>query len=126
MGLVYSKITLRNPVHPDLAPMEVNCLVDTGSTFLVLPHHIATQLKLQVLQEKEATIADGTSRMVPYGGPVRVTFENRECFVGALIMGDEVLLGAVPMEDMDLVILPKLRQLAVNPENPNFARGHAK
>lgn len=126
MGLVFSKITLRNPVHSELQPIEVKCLVDTGSTFLVLPQHIATQLKLQVLQDKEATTADGSSHMVPYAGPVRVTFENRECFVGALIMGDEVLLGAVPMEDMDLVVVPRLLKLAVNPENPNMARGLAK
>jgi clan AA aspartic protease len=126
MGLVYSSITLRNPVHAELQPIEVKCLVDTGSTYLVLPQHIATQLNLQILQNKEATTADGASHMVPYGGPVRVTFENRECFVGALIMGDEVLLGAVPMEDMDLIVIPKLLKLAVNPENPNMARGMAK
>ena len=126
MGLVYSKITLRNPVHPDLAPIEVKCLVDSGSTFLVLPEHVATQLKIKVSDEKQATIADGTSRMVPYAGPVQINFENRSCFVGALIMGDEVLLGAVPMEDMDLVIIPRLLKLAVNPENPNFARGLVK
>jgi len=40
---------------------------------------------------------------VPYGGPIKVIFEKRECFVGALILGDEVLLGSVPMEDMDFV-----------------------
>ena len=57
---------------------------------------------------------------------VRVNFDNRNCFVGALIMGDEVLLGAVPMEDMDLVVLPKLLKLSVNPESPNIARGHVK
>lgn len=126
MGLVYSNIVLRNPVYPDLQPLHVKCLVDTGSTYLVLPQHIATQLKLQVLQDKEAVTADGKSHLVPYAGPVRVTFENRECFVGALVMGDEVLLGAVPMEDMDLVVMPKLLKLAVNPENPNMARGLVK
>jgi hypothetical protein len=38
-------------------------------------------------------------------------------------MGDEVLLGAVPMEDMDLVVIPKL---LINPDSPNIPRGHAK
>jgi hypothetical protein len=41
-------------------------------------------------------------------------------------MGNEVLLGAVPMEDMDLVIIPKLLKLAVNPQSPNIPRGHVK
>jgi hypothetical protein len=63
---------------------------------------------------------------VPYAGPVRITFDGRNSFVGALIMGDEVLLGAVPMEDMDLVVHPKLLKLTVNPDSPNIPRGHAK
>ena len=36
------------------------------------------------------------------------------------------LLGAIPMEDMDLVVLPLERRIAVNPLNPNFAAGLAK
>lgn len=126
MGLVYSNITLSNPVKPELQPLSIRCLVDTGSTYLVIPQHIATQLQLAVLETREANTADGSSHTVPYAGPVKVNFENRNCFVGALIMGDEVLLGAVPMEDMDLVVLPKLLKLSVNPESPNIPRGHAK
>ncbi len=126
MGLVYSEITLANPVKSDLQPISIKCLADTGSTYLVLPEHIATQLQLKPLETREATTADGRSHTVPYAGPVRITFENRNCFVGALIMGDEVLLGAVPMEDMDLIVHPKLLKLSVNPESPNIPRGHVK
>jgi hypothetical protein len=47
--------------------------------------------------------------------------------VGALILGDEVLLGAVPMEDMDLVVvLPGRREVIVNPDYPNFPHARAK
>ena len=126
MGLVYSKVTLSNPVKPELASLDIKCLADTGSTYLVIPQHVATQLQIAILETREATTADGSSHTVPYAGPVRISFENRNCFVGALIMGDEVLLGAVPMEDMDLIVHPKLLKLAVNPESPNIARGHAK
>ena len=48
------------------------------------------------------------------------------CYVGAIVLGDEVLLGAIPMEDMDLVVLPLERRVAVNPLNPNFAAGLAE
>ncbi len=126
MGLVYSEITLSNPVNTSLQPLQVKCLADTGSTYLVLPQHIATQLQLTPLETREATTADGSSHTVPYAGPVKITFDNRNCFVGALIMGDEVLLGAVPMEDMDLIVHPKLLKLTVNPDSPNIARGHVK
>ncbi len=126
MGLVYSKIILSNPVKAELKPIEVKCLVDTGSTYLSIPQHLATQLQLKELETREATLADGSSKTVPYAGPVKVSFENRSCFVGTLIFGDEVLLGAMPMEDMDLVVQPKLLKLTVNPESPNIAKGHVK
>jgi hypothetical protein len=59
-------------------------------------------------------------------GPIRVRFENRECYVGAVVLGDEVLLGAVPMDDMDLVVIPSARRVVVNPLHPDFAAGPAK
>ncbi len=59
-------------------------------------------------------------------GPIKVMFQDRLCFVGAMVLGDEVLLGSIPMEDMDLIIHPKLLSLTVNPENPNVASGLAK
>jgi clan AA aspartic protease len=126
MGLVHAKITLSNPVNTKLNSIETICLVDTGSTFLCLPQHIATQLDLKPLEYREATLSDGSSHAVPYAGPVKVSFDNRSCFVGTLIMGDEVLLGAAPMEDMDLVVHPKLFKLSVNPESPNLARALVK
>ena len=36
-------------------------------------------------------------------------------------MGDEILLGLIPMEDMDVIIHPATRELTVNPESPNIA-----
>jgi hypothetical protein len=41
-------------------------------------------------------------------------------------LGDEVLLGAVPMEDMDLVVSPSHRKVVVNPESPNIPHALAK
>ena len=65
-------------------------------------------------------------KMVSYVGPLEVIFENRSCFVGALVIGDEVLLGAVPMEDMDLIVSPAHQKLVVNPESPNFPHALVK
>ncbi len=107
MGLVFANIALANPVKPELQSMEVKCRVDTGSTYLCIPPHIATQLQIKTLEYREATLADGSCKSVPYGGPIRISFGNRSCFTGALIFGDVVLLGAVPMEDMDLIVIPK-------------------
>ncbi len=70
MGLVYGKITLSNPVKPELEAMEVKCLVDTGSTYLCIPQHVANELQISITESKHITLADGTSQPVPYGGPI--------------------------------------------------------
>jgi clan AA aspartic protease len=126
MGLVTTMITLKNPRLPELQPIEVEALADTGSIHLCIPEHIRLQLRLEEYDRKEVTLADGSKRMIPYVGPVEVRFKNRVGFGGAIVMGDQVLLGVIPMEDMDLVIHPKTRKVDVNPENPNIACSIAK
>ena len=121
MGLVYVTIALRNPIEPDLKPIEVKALVDTGAVTLCIPQWIATQLKLPVKSSRKVIIADGKSVEAPYVGPVEVRFGDRFSFTGALVVGGEtVLLGAVPLEDMDLVIDPRSQNVTVNPDSPDI------
>ena len=122
MGLIHTEITLRNPGYPELRPMVVRALVDTGAVTMCVPEHIAMQLKLEEVEKREATIADGSKRSVSYVGPLQVHFDNRSSFCGAMVLGDAVLLGAIAMEDMDLVISPKHQRIEVNPDSPNFAQ----
>lgn len=126
MGHIHAQIKLKNPRVPQLKPVDVRSMVDTGALMLCIPEHIAAQLKLETSSQREVTTADGRTQMVPYVGPVEIVFENRNCFVGALVLGDEVLLGAVPMEDMDLIISPAHRKLIVNPDSPNFPHALVK
>ncbi len=126
MGLASATILLDNPKIESLQPIEVEALADSGALFLCIPDHIANQLQLAPTSQKEITTADGKRTLCPYVGPIHVRFGNRECYVGAVVLGDEVLLGAVPMEDLDLVIVPSERRVIANPQNPNFAAGIAK
>jgi clan AA aspartic protease len=126
MGLVFAMLTLRNPRQSDVQAIEVEALVDTGSVYLIIPEHVRLQLGLTEQAQKEVTLADGSRRMVPYVGPIETRFKNRVAYVGAIVMGDEVLLGAIPMEDMDLIVVPHQRRIDVNPLNPNFAAAKAK
>ncbi len=126
MGLVFANIKLSNPVIEKQRSIDTVCMVDSGATYLCIPPHLALQLGLSELQKREVTLADGSVKLVPYSGPIKVEFEDRLCFVGAMVMGDQCLLGAIPMEDMDLVIHPKLLKLSVNPASPNVASGMAK
>jgi clan AA aspartic protease len=126
MGLVTTKLLLTNPRDPSLAPIEVVALADTGSVFLCIPEHVRLQLKLEPLEQREVKLADGSRASYPYVGPLVVRFKNRTGFMGALVLGDEVLLGAIPMEEMDLVVNPRDRSVDVNPESPNIATGICK
>jgi clan AA aspartic protease len=126
MDIVRTRIQLGNPRERALAPVPVDAMVDTGSMHLCIPEHVAVQLRLETLEEREVTIADGGRRLCRYVGPVQLHFGNRGCFVGALVLGDEVLLGAVPMEDMDLVVSPATRSVTVNPASPNIPSSVAK
>src|ERR1041385_2410304 len=126
MGLVNGNLVLRNARLPDLDPVDVVALVDSGATHLCIPEHIQVQLQLETIDRKEVTLADGTKKLVPYVGPIELHFKNRIGFAGALVMGDQVLLGAIPMEDMDLINIPKTRTLDINPDSPNFASSFAK
>ncbi len=121
MGLVTTRIELRNPRKPALAPVEVEALADTGSVHLCIPDHVRIQLELDEIDKKEATLADDPRKLVPYVGPIEIRFKNRVGFAGALVLGNQVLLGAIPMEDMDLVFVPSTRSLDVNPASPNVA-----
>jgi len=121
MGLVNGKVLLKNPRLPELAPVDVVALADSGAVHLCIPEHVQIQLKLEAIDNKEVTLADGSKKLVPYVGPIELRFKNRVGFAGALVMGDQVLLGAIPMEDMDLVIVPKTRTLDINPDSPNIA-----
>jgi clan AA aspartic protease len=126
MGLVNGKVLLKNPRLPELAPVDVVALADSGPVHLCIPEHVQIQLKLEAIDNKEVTLADGSKKLVPYVGPIELRFKNRVGFAGALVMGDQVLLGAIPMEDMDLVIVPKTRTLDVNPDSPNIASSIVK
>lgn len=126
MGLVNAKIILSNPRVKKPMPLEVDALVDSGAVHLCIPEHVQIQLNLEEIDKKEAILADGERKLVPYAGPIEIKFKNRIGFAGALVVGDQILLGAIPMEDMDLVIIPKKRILEVNPDNPNVATSIVK
>jgi clan AA aspartic protease len=126
MGHVIAQLELSNPRKQDLSAVKVQALVDTGALMLCIPEHVSLQLELEQESIREVSVADGRKRSVPYVGPIKVSFGKRFCYVGALVLGDEVLLGAVPMEDMDLVVNPAGRELTVNPESPNIPHARVK
>jgi clan AA aspartic protease len=118
MGLTYAPIRLENPfVHREV---EVSALVDSRSMLPTIPEHLAVQLGFDTSEvwTREVVLANSHRASVPMVGPIRVWFGDRCCDTSALVLGDEPLLGAVPMEMMDLVVHPATQQLSVNPASP--------
>lgn len=126
MGLIYTNITISNPRKSDVTPLKTQALVDTGAITLCIPENIAASMMLEKLEDREVLTADGKKMIVPYVGPIQLKFDNRNCFTGALVMGDTVLLGAILMEDMDLVISPSRQTISVNPISPSIATAIVK
>ena len=139
MGLVYADIELISiddlvlnrrgflPVD-QIKRMKVSALVDSGAYMLVNNEHIKAQLDLPVLETQTARMADDTEIQVEVVGPVEIRFENRRASVDAMVFPNnaEPLLGAIPMEDMDVLVDPKQQRLIVNPKNPYQATKYVK
>ncbi len=139
MGLVYADIELISSEDiavfnrgyikkEDIRKEKVSALVDSGAYMLCVNEHIKNQLGLRKLSEMEAELANGRIEKVDVVGPVDIIFKNRSttCRAAVLPGNTEVLLGAIPMEDMDVIIIPKKQTLVINPENPYLAKKKIK
>jgi clan AA aspartic protease len=135
MGLVYADIELINGEDITLAKrhiigeeeiksIKVNALVDTGSYMLCINENIQEQLQLPVVERRTGQLANGTIVEYNVVSHVELRFKNRRTMCNAMVLpGDsEVLLGAIPLEDMDVLIHPQRQELIINPEHPYFAQ----
>lgn len=120
MGIIYQHIRIGNAAKPELEELDAKALVDSGAMDLCIPPMMAQQLKLDPLEKRTVTVADGRRIDVDYVGPIKVEVFGRHAFTGAMVMGDQVLLGAIPMQAMDVVIDPRRERLIPNPENPDI------
>ena len=134
MGLIYAEIELINGndlalvlskvIEPGkVKRIKVNALVDTGSYMLAINDNIQAQLQLPVVEKRKAKLANDNLVECDVVAPVEVRFKNRQTTCRAIVLpGDtEPLLGAIPLDDMDVLIDPLRRQLIVNPDHPYFA-----
>ena len=126
MGLTYAKLKLTNLFNHQ--QVEINSLVDTGATFMCVTEEIALQLGFDTseVSRQLVTLADGHQRKVPKIAPIEIAFENRSYVTEAVVLGNEPLLGVIPLEAMDLVIDPRQQMLIVNPQHPNYPVALAK
>jgi clan AA aspartic protease len=135
MGLVYANIEIINGgdlemVRRNMMDIEevkrlnVNILVDSGSYMLCINESIQEQLELPVVDTKKAQTADNRIIDCPVVDNIQIRFKNRQWSGRAMVLpGDaEPLLGAIPLEEMDVMIHPLRNELIVNPDHPYFAQ----
>lgn len=134
MGLIYATIEIINSEDIGLARrgiidideikrIQVSALVDTGSYMLAINEQIQSYLQLPVVEKRRARMADETTIECDIVAPVEIKFQNRRCTCSAIVLpgNSEPLLGAIPLEDMDVVINPQRQELTVNPDSPFMA-----
>jgi len=124
MGTVYETITLKNA--SDVANAEkglikdhevrettVRALVDTGAGTLVLSEEIREKLGLRIVGLRRATLANDSKEICKVTEPVDIHWKDRETTCRALVSSGwgDILLGAIPLEDMDLMVNPVKQEL---------------
>ncbi|VFM98640.1 MAG: clan AA aspartic protease, AF_0612 family [Candidatus Kentron sp. G] len=135
MGLIYADIQLINSddqalarrgylAESEIKKIDTPALVDSGAYMLSINAQVKTQLDLAVLEEQTVELADGSLKKVELVGPVEIRFENRRTITQAVVLpsSTDILLGSIPMEDMDVLIDPKRQRLIVNPAHPYIAQ----
>ncbi len=135
MGLVSADITLinggdvemvkRHIIREDeVKQMTVKMLVDCSAYMMAINETIQEQLDLSFIEKRKAMLADGSVQEYDVVGPIYVKFKNRTAVCSAMVLkGDtEPLLGAIAMDEMDVLIHPQRQELVVNPEHPYYAQ----
>jgi len=133
--MVYAEIELINGEDITLARrniigeeeikrMPVKALVDTGAYTLCINEDIQEQLKFPLAERRSGQLANGSIVEYDVVSHVELKFKNRRTMCNAMVLpgNSEVLLGAIPLEDMDVLIHPQRQELIVNPEHPYFAQ----
>ena len=124
MGIAHAEITLKNIRDENLArhgyikaeeirTAAVTAIVDTGAMSLIITEELRKKLGLDVKGEKIARTANGERVTGKVTEAVEVKWKNREWTVQALVLpgAENILLGAIPLEGLDLMVNPVTQEL---------------
>ena len=119
MGVFMEEIILENIIDradaergyikdAEVRMLKVDVMPDTGAWTLVINDEVREKLGLEIEDEVRSTLADGTIGKYPLTKPVKIQWKNRITFQSAIVVPNakKVLLGALPLEGLDLVVDP--------------------
>jgi clan AA aspartic protease len=124
MGTTYAEITIKNSrdagnaregliEEGDVRSVTVQAVVDTGAMTLVINEELQQKLGLKVLRIRSALVANGQRVVCNETEPVEIEWKDRGSSLRAVVIpgAKTVLLGAIPLEDMDLMVNPVTQEL---------------
>jgi len=125
MGTFFEEITLENVVDRGLATrgyiekdkvrtITVQAMPDTGAWTLVINEDVREKLGLTIEGETVSSLADGKTASYPITESVKIMWKDRSISLPALVIPEakDILLGALPLEGMDLIVDPVRKKLA--------------
>ena len=134
MGSIFAEVEIingedlalsRNHVigQEEVRRMYINPLVDTGAINLCINQDIQDVLGFPWVENRKFKMATGQVETLPVVGNVEVRFQNRstECRAIVLPGSERPLLGAIVLEDLDVIIDARRQEMYVNPESPDMA-----
>jgi len=102
--------------------VEVEAVIDTGATMVVLPKNIVQELGLEKIEDVRVKYADGRVERKEVYGAIRLELKGRAGIFDVLAgnEGAQPLIGQIVLERLDLVIEPSTRKLLPNPRSPEM------
>jgi len=121
MGKVVEKVKLTSLFEPEKS-LEVEAVIDTGATMVVLPRDIVEELGLRKMREVKVRYANNKVETKPIYGVVNIELKGRSANLDVLVeeKGSQPLIGQVLLELLDLIVEPKTRKLIPNPASPEM------
>lgn len=121
MGKVIEKVKITNLLEP-ARTIEVEAVIDTGATMVVLPQNVVGQLGLRKIREVRVKYANNKTELKSIYGVVTIEIKGRtgNFDVLAEVEGSQPLIGQVVLEILDLVVDPRTRSLIANPLSPEM------
>jgi clan AA aspartic protease len=121
MGKIIEKVKLTSLFDASKS-IEVDAVIDTGATMLVLPQDIVNRLELRKISEATVKYANNQrERKSVYAGLLLEIKGRLGSFdVLAEEEGTEPLIGQIVLEELDFVVEPRTKTLSPNPRSPEI------
>jgi len=118
MGLIMIPLQLRNALSGG-EPVEVDGKIDTGATMLVIPGAVAARLNLPTIRKQIVKYANETAEEKDVVWGVELEICGRKGVFSAIVEPKKnyALIGAIVMEELDLLADPQGRRVLPNPRS---------